>query len=114
MRRPFSLTAVPMLLAAALTGAVALATESEVERVWDARSIGAVLYLAICGSAVTFTLYYWLLAHIAAKRLALVAYVIPVEAVVVGTFAGEPMTARIVLGSVLVVAGVALAVHPHA
>ena len=49
-----------------------------------------------------------------AKRLALVSYVIPVEAVVLGTFAGEPLTARIVLGTVLVVAGVALAVHQHA
>ena len=111
---PFSLTAVPMLLAAALTGAVALATESGIRHVWDARSIGAVVYLAVCGSAVTFTLYYWLLAHIPAKRLALVAYVIPVEAVALGTFVGEPLTGRIVVGAALVIVGVALAVHHHA
>jgi len=70
-----------------------------------------VLYLAIVGSAVTFTLYYWLLSQLPAKRLALIAYIIPVEAVLIGTAVGETLTARVIAGSLLVVVGVALAVH---
>ena len=108
---PFSLTTVPMAIGAAATGLVALATERGRPFVWSGASVSALLYLALAGSAVTFTLYYWLLSHMPAKRLALITYVIPVEAVLIGTALGERLTARIVAGSGLVVFGVALAVH---
>jgi drug/metabolite transporter (DMT)-like permease len=108
---PFSLTAVPMAIGAGITGVIALLTERGRPIVWDTRSVSALLYLAIMGSAVTFSLYYWLLSHLPAKRLALITYIIPVEAVVIGAFRDEPITLRVILGAVLVVAGVALAVH---
>lgn len=108
---PLSLTAVPMAIGAGVTGVIALITERERTFVWNAPSLAAVLYLALAGSAVTFTLYYWLLSHLPAKRLALISYIIPVEAVLIGTAVGEPLTARVVAGAALVVAGVALAVH---
>jgi drug/metabolite transporter (DMT)-like permease len=108
---PFSLTAVPMAIAAVTMGMVALGFERGREVVWDGVSVGALLYLAIFGSAVTFTLYYWLLSHLPAKRLALIAYIIPVEAVLIGTLRGEPLTLKVILGSALVIGGVALAVH---
>jgi drug/metabolite transporter (DMT)-like permease len=108
---PFSLTTVPMAIGAAATGLVALATERGRPLVWSGASVAALVYLAIAGSAVTFTLYYWLLSHMPAKRLALITYIIPVEAVLIGTALGERLTARVVAGSGLVVLGVALAVH---
>ncbi len=108
---PFSLTAVPMAIGAGLTGVVALLGERDRPFDWNAQSIGALLYLALVGSAVTFTLYYWLLAYLPAKRLALIAYIIPVEAVIIGAFRDEPITGRVIAGSALVVVGVALAVH---
>lgn len=108
---PFSLTAVPMGLTAGVMGALALAFEREQSFSWDAASVGALLYLAICGSAVTFFLYYWLLSLIPAKRLALTAYIIPLIAVIVGVLRGETLTDRTLLGGALVVVGVALAVH---
>jgi drug/metabolite transporter (DMT)-like permease len=108
---PFSLTTVPMAIGAAATGLVALATERGRPFVWSGASVAALVYLAIAGSAVTFTLYYWLLSHMPAKRLALITYIIPVEAVLIGTALGERLTARVVAGSGLVVLGVALAVH---
>ena len=108
---PFSMTGVPMAIGAGLTGVIALLTERGRPIVWDTRSVSALLYLAIMGSAVTFSLYYWLLSHMPAKRLALIAYIIPVEAVVIGAFRDEPITLRVILGAVLVIAGVALAVH---
>jgi drug/metabolite transporter (DMT)-like permease len=108
---PFSLSAVPMALAAGVMGGLALAFERGRPMSWDPLSIGALLYLAIAGSAVTFSLYYWLLARLPAKRLALIAYVVPVVAVAVGALRGEPLTRRTLAGSALVVVGVALAVQ---
>lgn len=110
---PFSLSAVPMGITAGVMASLALAWERGHTFSWDARSIGALLYLALVGSVVTFSLYFWLLAHLPAKRLALIAYVIPLVAVAVGAARGESLTGRTLAGAALVVAGTALAVHLH-
>jgi drug/metabolite transporter (DMT)-like permease len=119
---PVSLSAVPMAMSVVIMGGVALAVERGRAVRLDAVSISALLYLALFGSALTFTLYYWLMRHIPATRLSLIAYSTPVVAVAVGAlFLDEPVTARTFAGSALVVLGVALAVHakypggaPHA
>ena len=107
---PFSLAGGPMVLASAVMGLLALWLERNRTFIWSYESIGAILYLAICGSAVTFLLYYWLLSILPAKRLALIAYFIPMVAVLVGTLRGEPLNAHVLLGGALVVTGVALAI----
>ena len=67
------------------------------------------LYLAVLGSAVTFTVYYWLLARVAATRVALVSYLIPIVAVAVGAVLfDEPLRPRLLAGSALILAGVAI------
>lgn len=107
---PLSLTAVPMGIAAVVMGALAAANGEFGQARFDALSVGALLYLAVPGSAVTFLVYYWLLGHLPASRLALIAYAVPVVAVVVGALAlGETLTAQVLAGGALVVAGVALA-----
>jgi drug/metabolite transporter (DMT)-like permease len=108
---PFSISAVPMAMTGVVMGLLAVAVERERTFDWNPTSIGALLYLAIFGSALTFSLYYWLLTHISVRRLALITYVIPVVAVTIGMFRGEPMTSRILAGAGLVLAGVVLAVH---
>jgi len=106
---PLSLTAVPMLLTGLVVGGLALAFESGARLVFDARSVGALLYLAVLGSAVTFTVYYWMLSHAPATRVALIAYTIPVVAVLVGALLfHEPVRPRLVVGGALVLAGVAV------
>ncbi len=110
---PFSITAIPMAICAGVMGVVALGYERELTFTWDAVSVGALLYLAIFGSAVTFSLYFWLLKQWPAKRLALIAYIIPIIAVGVGVLRHEPLTLRELIGAAVVVAGVALAVHKH-
>jgi drug/metabolite transporter (DMT)-like permease len=109
---PFSLTAVPMLMTAVIMGALAAVFERGRPLIFDRTSVGALLYLAVFGSAVTFSLYYWLLSHISVTRVSLIAYTIPLVAVAVGAgFLNEPITARTLAGSLLVVLGVALAVR---
>jgi drug/metabolite transporter (DMT)-like permease len=106
---PLSLTAIPMLLTGVVVGSLALAFERRVQLSFDARSLGALLYLAVLGSAVTFTVYYWMLAHAPATRVALIAYTIPIVAVAVGALLfGEPVRPRVLAGGALVLAGVAI------
>lgn len=106
---PLSLSAVPMLIAGLVMGAVALAVERERPLVLDARSVGALVYLAVLGSAVTFTVYYWLLSRVGATRVALMSYLIPIVAVAIGALLfDEPLRPRLLAGSALVLAGVVL------
>jgi drug/metabolite transporter (DMT)-like permease len=105
---PLSLTAVPMLLTGVVVGSLAVLFERHAALVFDLRSLSALLYLAVMGSAVTFTVYYWMLAHAPATRVALIAYTIPIVAVAVGSLAlGEPVRARVLVGGALVLLGVA-------
>jgi drug/metabolite transporter (DMT)-like permease len=111
---PLSTTVVPMAIGAVLLGAIALARERHMSMRFDAASIGSIAYLVVFGTATTFLLYFWLLSRLPARKLALITYGTPVVAVCIGTaFLHEPLTARMVAGSAVVVAGVALAVRSH-
>jgi len=107
---PFNLTAPPMLLAAALMGLAAGVVEGGAAFRFAPGPILALLYLAVVGSAVSFTLYYWLLSQHSATDVSLVSYGIPVVAVVVGAlFLGEELSPRPLLGAAVVILGVWLA-----
>jgi len=106
---PFSIAAVPMLIASGATAILALILERDAGITWNRASILALLYLSVVGSALTFSLYFWLLSQLPAKRLALIAYVIPIIAVGIGVLRGEPFTPLMLTGSALVIFGVALA-----
>jgi drug/metabolite transporter (DMT)-like permease len=109
---PLNLAGVPMLAGGLAAGVVALLTEQHRELTFDTRAIGAVVYLALFGSALTFTIYYWLLERVPATRLALITYGIPVVAVFIGTLGlGEPMTMQTLAGAALVLVGVATALR---
>jgi drug/metabolite transporter (DMT)-like permease len=109
---PLSLTAMPMGITALLTGALALIVERDKEVTFGTGPVLALLYLALMGSALTFTLYFWLLKHQTATAMGLITYAIPVIAVSVGAlFFDEPFTLRILLGAALVLVGVAVAVR---
>ncbi len=105
---PISLAAMPMAVATVVMAGMALLFERDRRIVWTPAAIGSLAYLSVLGSAMTFTLYYWLLRHVRASRVALIAYATPVIAVVTGVlFLDEPLTSRFVLGGALVIAGVA-------
>lgn len=107
---PVSLSAVSMGIGSGIMGAVALSVERGATLRWNGATAGALLYLAIVGSALTFTLYYWLMTHYPATHVSLIAYATPVVAVAVGVlFMNEPVTPRVLAGSALVVIGVAAA-----
>jgi drug/metabolite transporter (DMT)-like permease len=106
---PLSLAAVPMLLCAVVMAPIAAIAERGLPVVLDSRSVCALVYLALFGSALTFTVYYWLLAQVSATRASLISYLIPIVAVALGAAVfGEPLRGRLVAGSALVLAGVAV------
>jgi drug/metabolite transporter (DMT)-like permease len=105
---PISLSAMPMAIASIVMTGMALLFERDRPVVWTRASVGSLAYLSVFGSALTFTLYYWLLRHVRASRVALIAYATPVIAVTTGVlFLNEPLTSRFMLGGALVIAGVA-------
>jgi drug/metabolite transporter (DMT)-like permease len=109
---PLSVSGVSMGLGALLVVPFAWVSERGREIDFGLRPVLAVIYLAVVGSAVAFTVYYWLLRRQSATSLSLINYATPVVAVLIGTlWLGEPFTLRICLGAGLVVAGVAIAMR---
>ena len=73
------------------------------------KSLLALGYLAIAGSLVAYSAYFWLLNRYPPTLIATHTYVNPVVALILGwAFAGEVLTARFVLGGVVVIAAIAL------
>lgn len=79
------------------------------------KAIGAIAYLTVFGSCIAFTAFTYALAHAPASKVVTYAYVNPVIAVFVGWLAGlaglvppEPVTLAMLLGMMVIVAGVAL------
>jgi drug/metabolite transporter (DMT)-like permease len=75
----------------------------------SAKAVATLLYLVVAGSLVGFSAFVWLLGRMPATRVASHAYINPVVAVALGYFfAGEVVTPRMLLGTALIVASVAL------
>jgi drug/metabolite transporter (DMT)-like permease len=87
------------------------------ERPWQARpnpaAVGAILWLGIFGSGLAYLAVFRLLSRWGATRTTTVAYVIPMVGVVLGSLVlGEAIDGRLVIGTALVIAGIA-AVNAH-
>lgn len=101
-----------MLFGAALLSVAALLAEDPRTIVWTWPAVLATLYLALFGTALSFGVYFWLLRTAPASQLALISYVTPVLAMLLGAAVGdgEPDTMAWT-GTALVVTGVALVVR---
>ncbi|MFG2056279.1 EamA family transporter [Micromonospora sp. NPDC048930] len=111
---PFVATVYEMVAGAAALGVIAVGrgelrgfSPAEV----TGRSWAALAYLMVAGSLVAFTAYVWLLHHAPISLVATYAYVNPAVAVALGALlAAEPVTAQVLLGGAVIVAGVAVVV----
>jgi drug/metabolite transporter (DMT)-like permease len=76
-------------------------------RSWD--GLLAVVWLGLLGSGLAFLTFFRLLGRWGATRTSLVAYLLPVWGLMLGAAVlGEPLDARLILGTALVIAGIAL------
>ncbi len=73
------------------------------------RSAAATLYLGVFGSVAGFSLYYFLIKHISAGRVALITLITPVTALMLGMLLnGERLTRNIAEGTAMILFGLAL------
>jgi drug/metabolite transporter (DMT)-like permease len=73
------------------------------------RAAASLGYLVVFGSVVGFAAYFYLLKHWDATTVSTSTYINPVVAVILGALLlGEPVTASMVVGTVVVLAGVTL------
>jgi drug/metabolite transporter (DMT)-like permease len=107
---PFTGTAIQFFFGGIWLALLSLIFERGRASVWSGQSILALVFLSIFASAVSFSLYYWLLQRIEAYQLTSLQLVVPIIAVAEGAaFMREavPWTmvagAAIVLGSVVFV-----------
>jgi drug/metabolite transporter (DMT)-like permease len=76
---------------------------------FTARSAGALAYLTIFGSIVGYSAYMHALKYLPVSTVSLYAYVNPLIAVCLGALLlGEPFGPRVLLGSALVLVGIAV------
>jgi drug/metabolite transporter (DMT)-like permease len=98
-----------MLVGSVLLTLLSLVFERDSPSRFTPVAFASIAYLALFGSIVTFSAYFWLLRSIPAYRLSLVSYVTPVFALALGaSFGGEPLRSSTLAGTALVLAGVAL------
>lgn len=102
------LVAVPLyLILFFMTGEVVPATVPN-------RALISILYLGIVGSVLGFTLYFYVLRHVEATRVALITLLTPVMALFLGNvFNGEPITPETWAGAAMIMLGLLLFEYRH-
>lgn len=105
-----SVNFVPVLIAGVCFLVSSWIIEPEPVKELTAAGIGTTLYLGIFGTVITFTTYYYLLKRIPLLLLSFIAFITPVIAVIAGwLFMSEKLSENDLLGSSLVVTGLAIA-----
>jgi len=107
---PLVSTGIQMAVAAVLTTAGSLTFERGQESHWTAASLSMLLLLAGFGSAVAFSLYYWLLRDIAAYQLGTIDLVVPLVATTEGALLLREYIPPLMIAAMIVVLGAVLVV----
>ena len=86
-----------------------LLVDAQWPTVIPAKAAYSILYLGIVGSVIGFSLYFYVLKHLEVSRTALIAFVTPVTALVIGNAVNqEPLTVSICMGAILILSGLLL------
>ena len=92
-----------------IVSVIALATEDPLHVSWNGQAIVSVVWLGILGSGLAYLANFRLLARIGATGTSLVAYLLPIVGIIAGAIVlQETVDARVLLGTGLVIGGVAL------
>ena len=103
-----------MLLGGALLSGAAFLVEGGLTIPGSTRAWFSVMYLALLGTVVTFSLYFWALRRASPTSLSLIAYVTPGLALLLGVgIGGEALSRWSVAGLALVVAGSVAVLAPR-
>jgi drug/metabolite transporter (DMT)-like permease len=81
---PLMLASMQMLTGGTALLAVGFATGEASQWQWTVKGVGAVAYLAVFGSIMSYTTYIWLVRKVTPDKLSTIAYVNPLVAVILG------------------------------
>jgi drug/metabolite transporter (DMT)-like permease len=109
---PLATTIGSIIVALPLFALLWLATDGTLPHAMPLRAGGAIAYLGVFGSAVGFALYFYVVRHLEASKVALITLITPVLALMLGHWLnGEVIGPRVAAGTGLILAG--LAMHQH-
>ena len=92
-----------------ISGAIALVVERPWESTPDLEAVFSILWLGILGSGLAYLAVFRLFASWGATRTTLVAYLIPIWGIILGFLVlAEPIDGRLLVGTALVISGMAL------
>lgn len=107
---PLSMNLLPMFIAGVFMLLAGFIFEDASALVFDFNAAGSVLYLALFGSVITFTGYYWLMKKLNIVILSLMAFITPVVALLLGwIIIGEKLSSLDFIGAVFVISGLVVA-----
>ena len=107
--RPMIPALFQVAFALVLTGVLALILERPWERGIAPEALFAVVWLGLLGSGAAYLVFFRLLRSWGATRTSLVAYLLPIWGLVLGALVlQEPIDLRLLLGTALVIGGIAL------
>jgi drug/metabolite transporter (DMT)-like permease len=104
---PVTLNFCSMSLSALPLFAASYIFEDYSKMIFNTQTLGAILYLSVFCTVMTFVIYFWLVKHVEAIILSLSAFMTPVIAVLIGVLVmKETITQGVYIGSALVLLGV--------
>jgi drug/metabolite transporter (DMT)-like permease len=104
---PFVSTAIQFFLGGIWLALASLVFERGRTSTWSTQAIIALVFLSVFASALSFTLYYWLLQRIEAYQLTSLQLVVPVLAVAEGAlFMMEPVPWTMIAGALVVLGSI--------
>lgn len=105
----FVVSAGSMAVGTLMSVALWLAYSMPVPETIPLRTLGAIFYLAVIGSVVAMSLYFWLIRECRPTQIALIPMIATVSALWLGNYLNnEVLTRDILIGSGLILAGLAL------
>jgi len=106
---PVAANASAMLIGATLLLITGLIVEPWEHVVLDVVTVGATAYLAIFGSAIGFTMYFWLVKRVPIVKMSYTTFLIPILASIWGwVLLGEELSSAALTGAVIIILSVSM------
>tara|TARA_B100001179_G_scaffold200041_1_gene160340 strand:+ start:691 stop:1578 length:888 start_codon:yes stop_codon:yes gene_type:complete len=106
---PLHVNVISQTIAAIVLIPLSFLLEKPMATIWNSTSIITLVYLAIFGTVITWTIYFWLYNHISVNQISTLGLVPPVFASIIGwIFLGETYGYELFIGGALVLLGVYL------
>jgi len=103
----FSMNGPPLLIAGISMIFLAFLFEDSSKWIFDENAIFSILYLAVFGTVLAFSTYFWLLKRINAVILSLSSFITPIIAVLLGwLILNENLSQQVLLGTLFVLLGI--------